>query len=44
MSAINISKNLVLHFKTKDIAVCYHFIKEVVEKDIITFEYIPTET
>ena len=30
-SAINISKNLVMHAKTKHIAIKYHYVKELVE-------------
>ena len=30
MSAINISKNLVMHTKTKHIAIKYHFLRELV--------------
>ena len=29
-SAINISKNLVMHSKTKHIAIKYHFVRELV--------------
>ena len=35
MSAINISKNLVLHSRTKHIEIKYHFIREHVQKGTI---------
>ena len=42
-SAIDISKNPVQHSKTKHIEIRYHFIRDLVEKKIVTLEYIPTE-
>ena len=42
-SAIDISKNLVQHSKTKYIEIRYHFIKDLVERKIVCLEYIPTE-
>ena len=42
-SAIDISKNPVQHSKTKHIKIRYHFIRDLVERKIVTFEYIPTE-
>ena len=42
-SAIDISKNLVLHSKTKHIEIRYHFIRDLVERKIMCLEYIPTE-
>ncbi|XP_050289681.1 secreted RxLR effector protein 161-like [Quercus robur] len=42
-SAINISKNPVQHSKTKHIEITYHFIRDLVERKIVVFEYIPTE-
>ncbi|GJT07576.1 retrovirus-related pol polyprotein from transposon TNT 1-94 [Tanacetum coccineum] len=41
-SAIAISCNLVQHSKTKHIAVCYHFIKEHVEKGTIELYFVKT--
>ena len=42
-SAIDISKNLVQHSKTKHIEITYHFIRDLVERKIVCLEYIPTE-
>ena len=41
-SAIDISKNPVLHPKTKHIAVKYHFVRELVQAKEIRLEYIHT--
>ena len=38
-SAINISKNLVMHTKTKHIAIKYHYLKELVQ-DEVGMEYV----
>ena len=43
-SAIDISKNLVQHSKTKHIEIKYHFIRDLVERKIVCLEYIPTES
>ena len=42
-SAINISKNLVMHSKTKHIAIIYHFVRELVEDKEIRLEYVNTK-
>ena len=42
-SAIDISKNLVQHSKTKHIEIRYHFNRDLVERKIVCLEYIPTE-
>ena len=42
-SSIDISKNLVQHSKTKNIESRYHFLRDPVERNIVVFEYIPTE-
>ena len=42
-STINISKNSVQYSKTKHINIRYHFIRDLVERKIVAFEYIPTE-
>ena len=42
-SGINISKNHVLHFRTKHIDIRHHFIRDLVEDKIISLEYVPTE-
>ena len=42
-SAIDISKNLVQHSKTKHIEIRYHFIRDLVERKIMCLEYILTK-
>ena len=42
MSAINISKNPVLHSRTKHIDIRHHFIRELVEDKIVTLEHVET--
>jgi hypothetical protein len=42
-SAINISKNPVQHSLTKHISIRHHFLRDLVEKNIVKLEYIPTE-
>ena len=42
-SAINISKNLVQHSRTKHIEIRHHFIKELVEDGTLTLEFIHTD-
>ena len=42
-SAIDISKNLVQHSKTKYIEIIYHFIRDPVERKVVTLKYILTE-
>ena len=39
-SAINISKNLVMHAKTKHIAIKYHYVRELVDEKQVKMEYI----
>lgn len=39
-SAINISKNPVMHTKTKHIAIKYHYLRELVEDKEVKMEYI----
>ena len=41
-STIDISKNLVQHSKTRHIELRYYFIRELVERKVVTLEYIPT--
>lgn len=43
VSAINISKNLVQHSRTKHIDIRHHFIRELVESRTISLEYVMTE-
>ena len=42
-SAINISKNPVMHSKTKHIAIKYHFVRELVQDKEIWLEYVHTK-
>ena len=42
-SAINISKNPVMHAKTKHIAIKYHYFRELVEDKEVKMEYIHTK-
>ena len=42
-SAISISKNPVMHAKTKHIAIKYHYVWELVEDKQVKMEYIHTK-
>ena len=42
-SVINISKNLVMHSKTKYIAIKYHFLRELVQEKEVKLEYVNTK-
>ena len=42
-SAINISKNLVMHSKKKHIPIKYHFLIDQVSQKVIKLEYINTK-
>eukprot|EP00253_Pinus_taeda_P015305 PITA_15305 len=42
-SAINISKNPVMHSKTKNIPIKYHFLREQVLKQKVKLEYVPSK-
>eukprot|EP00253_Pinus_taeda_P013440 PITA_13440 len=42
-SAINISKNLVMHSKTKHIPIKYHFLREQVLEQKVKLEYVPSK-
>lgn len=42
-SEIRISKNHVIHSKTKHIPIKYHFLREQVVEQIVKLEYIPTK-
>ena len=42
-SAINISKNLLMHRKTKYIAIKYHYVRELVQDKEVKMEYVNTK-
>ena len=42
-SVINISKNLVQHFRTKHIEIRHHFLRNHAQKGDITFEFVSTK-
>ena len=42
-SAIDISKNLVQHSKTKHTEIRYNFIRDLVDRKVVVLEYIPIE-
>jgi hypothetical protein len=42
LSAINISKNPILHNRTKHIDIHHHFIRDLVEEKIVTLEHVAT--
>ena len=42
-NAINISKNPVMHSKTKHIAIKYHFLRELVQDKEVRLEYVNTK-
>jgi hypothetical protein len=42
-STINISKNPMMHSKTKHIPIKYHFLREHVAENNIRFEYVGTK-
>lgn len=43
MSAMDISKNLVLHSRTKHIVIKYHFLREQVSNQHVKLEYISAQ-
>ena len=42
-SAINISKNQVQHSRTKHIDICHHFIRKLVESNVLICDFVETE-
>jgi bifunctional DNase/RNase len=43
LSAINISKNPIQHSRTKHIGIRHHFIRDLVEENIVTLEHVAIE-
>jgi hypothetical protein len=41
-SCINLSENIVFHDRSKHIEMKYHFIKDMVQRNMIKLQYIPT--
>jgi hypothetical protein len=41
--AINISKNPVQHSRTKHIGIRHHFLRDLVEFEVVSLSFIPTE-
>ena len=42
-SAINISKSLVMHTKTKNIIIKYHYMRELIQDKEVKMEYVNTK-
>ena len=42
-STINISKNLVMHAKTKHISIKYHYLREQVQENKMRLEYVKSK-
>ena len=42
-STTNISKNLVMHTKTKNIAIKYHYLRELVQDKEVKMKYVNTK-
>ena len=42
-SAIKILKNCVPHSCTKQIEICHHFIKDLVEENVVSLEFVSTK-
>lgn len=43
MSSINLTKNPVLHSRTKHIEIRHHFLRDHVEKENVVFEHVGTK-
>ncbi|CAL2227894.1 unnamed protein product [Prunus armeniaca] len=43
MSAIDISKNVVQHFRTKHVDIRHHLIRDLVEDKILSLEFVPSK-
>ena len=42
-SSINISKNPIMHSKTKHIPIKYHFLRDQVSQKVVKLEYVDTK-
>ena len=42
-SCIKLTENLILHDRSKNISIIYHFIRDYVQKGVVKLEYIPTD-
>jgi hypothetical protein len=42
-SAINISKNPIMHSKTKHIPIKYHFLRDQVSQKVVRVDYVDTK-
>ena len=42
-SSTNISKNYVLHSRTMHIEIHHHFIRDLVEENVVSLEFVPTK-
>ena len=42
-SCIKMTKNLVFHDNSKHIEIIYHFIRDMVQNEVVNFKYVPTE-
>ena len=43
LSAINISKNPIQHSRTKHIDIRHHFIRDLVEENVVVLKHVATE-
>ena len=41
-SCIKLSENLVFHDKSKHIEMRYHYVRDMVQKNILSIQYVPT--